>query len=132
MPVIAGWPGSCTCSDPVAWPLAGRDDGYFDAAVRIAEKFGFAGWALDVEPTVTPPGSGAAYFAEYIQFLETFSARLAAHGLRLSVAEPTGNLINTSKVFLPGRDDGRPESIMNASKYYGVGTSGAEVATMNT
>ena len=80
MPVISGWPGSCNVSDPAAWPLAGRDDGWFAAAVMIAKKFGFAGWALDVEPTVTPPGSGVAYFAEYVQFLETFSARLAAPG----------------------------------------------------
>ena len=30
-------------------------------------------------------------------FLRTFSERLAAHGLRLSVAEPNGNLVNASR-----------------------------------
>ena len=46
--------------------LAGRDDGYFDAAVHIAKKFGFAGWSLDVEPTLSPPGSGANYLSKIV------------------------------------------------------------------
>jgi hypothetical protein len=128
MPEISGWPGGCNVSGPTPWPVAGRDDGYFAAAVMIAKKFGFAGFALDVEPTVKPYGSGAGYLAQYAQFLKTFSARLAAHGLRLSVAEPNGNLVNTSKVALGNRK----QYIMNASKYKDVGHSGAEVATMNT
>ena len=46
------------------WPIAGRDDGFFEAAVRVAKQFGFAGWSLDVEPTIQPPGSGAAQLAK--------------------------------------------------------------------
>ena len=90
-----------------------------------AKKFGFAGWSLDVEPTVPPSGSGSGKLANYSQFLTTFSARLAAHGLRLSTAEPNGNLINTTVV---GSDPRREDY----SGYYALGHAGAEVTTMNT
>ena len=117
MPIIDG--------GATIWPVEGRDDGFFEAAVTIAKKFGFAGWSLDVEPTVTPAGSGAKQLADYAQFLTAFSRHLASHGLKLSTAEPNGNLVNTS---VPGSSPW----INNFGGYSAVGHSGAEVTTMNT
>jgi hypothetical protein len=117
MPIIDG--------GATIWPVAGRDEGFFAAAVTIAEKFGFAGWSLDVEPTVnqTAIPSGAEQLALYAQFLTTFSQRLTAHGLRLSTAEPNGNLMDTADIT---------PMVANVSNYSAVGRSGAEVATMST
>ena len=98
--------------------------------VAIAKKFGFAGWSLDVEPTVSPPGSGGGTLTNYSRFLATLSSRLAAHGLRLSTAEPNGNLINTS-VPWHGPPAKNPV-VSDYSGYFALGHSGAEVTTMDT
>jgi hypothetical protein len=72
----------------------------------------------------------SSHLREYAAFLRTFSARLAAHSLRLSVAAPNGNLVNTSGIAV-GKG-GAPGTVMNASVYRAVGHSGAEVSTMDT
>ena len=124
MPIIEG--------GAKVWPVAGRDEGFFEVAVATAKRLGLDGWALDVEPTVNPPGSGAKYLAQYAAFLSTFSSRLAAHGLRLETAEPNGNLVNASRVRIAPPTPGNPGTIDNESAFAAVGSSGAEVGTMNT
>jgi hypothetical protein len=106
------------------WPVAGRDEGWFDVAVSTALKFGFSGWSLDVEPTISPPGSGEKQMALYVAFLRTFTARLAKHNLRLSTAEPNGNWLNLKNHSDP--------YVPNMASYYPLGHSGAEITTMST
>jgi hypothetical protein len=120
MPGIEGWPD--------VWPVAGRDDAWFDTAVATTKKFGFSGYSLDIEPIVQPPSSGEAYMAEYTQSMGTFSTRLAACGLRVAVAEPNGNLLNYSTIPVGNE----PNRILNTPCFEGIGDSGAEVATMDT
>ena len=105
------------------WPVAGRDDGFFDAAVQIAKQFSFAGWSVDAEPTIKKSGGGAEQLAQFAAFLTTFSAKLGVAGLQLATAEPNGNWVNTTKLGVGVADE---------SGYAAVGKSRAEIQTMNS
>ena len=81
MPVLQRWPG------PGLYPVAGKDEGFFQTAVAICKKFNLAGFSLDVESGPPKEGTSShqamAEVEELAAFLATFTARMKAAGLAM-------------------------------------------------